>query len=198
MITEKINTLIRRLQFQIWYYRRPPWDTLLSPPELQTFIQYHPAGRALDLGCGTGTNLLTLAQAGWQVTGVDFAWRAVQIARRRLRDHGFRADVQLGDVTELNGIPGPFDLILDIGCYHNLSRRGRKVYQNKLDALLADNGTFLIYAHYKSELRAGNHGIDAEDEEQFGCFLRLIDKQIGEDRHRGASVWLTYQLERSS
>lgn len=30
-----------------------------------------PAGTALDVACGSGRNLLWLAQAGWQVTGVD-------------------------------------------------------------------------------------------------------------------------------
>ena len=34
-------------------------------------------GRALDLGCGTGGNALALAEAGWDVAGVDIAARAI-------------------------------------------------------------------------------------------------------------------------
>ncbi|HZD55845.1 MAG TPA: class I SAM-dependent methyltransferase, partial [Anaerolineales bacterium] len=69
--------ILRRIFFNLWYYREPPWDTGISPPELLAFIESHPAGQALDLGCGTGTNVITLARNGWQVTGVDFAPRAI-------------------------------------------------------------------------------------------------------------------------
>lgn len=35
-------------------------------------------GRALDLGCGTGANVIGLAQRGWEVTGVDWAKTAIE------------------------------------------------------------------------------------------------------------------------
>jgi methylase of polypeptide subunit release factors len=41
-----------------------------------------PAGRALDLGCGTGTDTIYLATHGWDVSGVDMTSRALAIARR--------------------------------------------------------------------------------------------------------------------
>ena len=66
--------MFRRIYFNLLYlFTRPPWDTGVSPPELYDFIENHEPGRAIDIGCGTGTNVITLAQAGWQVTGVDFA-----------------------------------------------------------------------------------------------------------------------------
>ena len=73
-----MQNLLRRLEFQYLYFHRPPWDTGMSPPELMEFIETHEPGRAIDIGCGTGTNVITLAKAGWQVTGVEFApssWR---------------------------------------------------------------------------------------------------------------------------
>jgi cyclopropane fatty-acyl-phospholipid synthase-like methyltransferase len=168
----------------------------VSPPELNRFIYLHPPGRALDLGCGSGTNVQTLAQAGWQVIGVDFAWRAVHIARRRLGRSGVQADIRLGDVTDLKKITGQFDLILDIGCYHNLHPQSRKAYQDNLSRLLATGGTFMLYAHYRTEGMSEDRGVSGLDEEQFCQYLRLINRKVGEDMNKKPSVWLTYQLEK--
>ena len=48
--------MMRKLFFE-WRYLvgRAPWDTGVSPPELLSFIDTHTAGRAIDLGCGTGS-----------------------------------------------------------------------------------------------------------------------------------------------
>lgn len=195
MAANKVKDLIRRLEYHLWYYRRPPWDTGLTPPELEEFVRQNRPGRALDLGCGSGTNMIHLVKAGWQVTGVDFAWRAVRLARRRLEQAGIQAEVLLGDVTDLGDVRGLFDLILDIGCYHSLPPERRSLYQRNVERLLADGGTFLLYAHCQRTGSHTGHGWGDEDEEQFGRILRLIHKQIGVEGHRGPSVWLTYQRE---
>lgn len=195
MAAKNLSDLFRRLEFHLWYYRRPPWDTGVTPPELQNFIRQNPPGRALDLGCGSGTNVISLARAGWQVTGVDFAWRAVRMARRRVEQADVQAEVQLGDVTDLSGIRGPFDLILDIGCYHNLRPEQRAAYQRNLRRLLADGGAFVLYTHCRREGSATHRGWSQVDEEQIGAFLRLIHKQTGQERQRGPSAWLTYRRE---
>lgn len=197
MAVSKIRNLIKRIRFQLWYFRDPPWDSGESPPELHQFISLQPPGRALDLGCGSGTNVQTLAQAGWRVTGIDFAWRAVRIARRRLGKSGYHADIRLGDVTDLKGITGPFNLVLDIGCYHNLNWQARRKYQNNLSRLLATGGTFMMYAHWRTEGMSEDRGITGLDEEQFGHYLRLINRKVSEDMNKRPSVWLTYQLEKN-
>lgn len=197
MTVDKLQDLIRRLRYHFWYYRRPPWNTGVTPPELEEFISQHPPGRALDLGCGSGTNLIRLAQAGWQVTGVDFAWRAVRLARKRLGQAGLRAEVLLGDVTDLRRVRGSFDLILDIGCYHSLPREKRSLYRQNVQRLLADGGTLLLYAHCRRSDRQEKHGWGAADEEQFARILRLIHRQTGQEGQRGPSIWLTYRRERS-
>lgn len=186
----------RWLEFNRWYLRRnrPPWDTGVSPPELYAFIAAHPPGRALDLGCGTGTNVVTLAQHGWQVTGVDFAIKAIAEARRKARAANVRADLRVGDVTRLNGVSGPFDLILDIGCFHGLPPAGQMAYAHNVKRLLAGDGTFLLYVMFKDDLRSGRSGVAESDLLRFRPELRLVARTDSVDTARGRpSAWLTYE-----
>ena len=106
---------VRRFFFGLRYFlSRPPWDTGVSPPELLDFLDASPPGRALDLGCGTGTNVSTLAQHGWTVVGVDFVPKAVRKGKRKVREAGVEAELRVGDVTQPLYLGLPFDLILDI------------------------------------------------------------------------------------
>jgi SAM-dependent methyltransferase len=139
--------MLRRLSFNLWYFGRPPWDSGISPPELLDFLGDHAPGRAIDLGCGTGTNVITLAQHGWQVTGIDFASRAIQIARRKIQRANIRAEVRVGDVTKLRDVLGPFDLGLDMGCFHGVE--DKVAYLNGLARLLATGGHWLMYGRLK-------------------------------------------------
>lgn len=134
--------------FGVWYWlpRRPPWDTGVTPPELERFVTSHPPGRALDLGCGTGTNVVYLARHGWDAAGVDFAGRAIAKARRRAREAGVAAEFRVGDVTRLGFLAGPFDLAVDIGCGHSLPVSDRVSYGAEVGRLVRPGGTFLLYA----------------------------------------------------
>lgn len=87
------------------------------------------AGRALDPGCGSGTNVIYLAQHGWKATGVDFSPVAIQQARQKAKDTPGATFIE-GDVSQLSrlGIDGPFDLVLDIGCFHGLPAHARQAY----------------------------------------------------------------------
>ena len=115
--------MLRKLYFNLLYlFSEPPWDTGISPPELLDFIEKHPSGRAIDIGCGTGTNVTTLAKAGWQIIGVDFAPHAIKLAKRKIKQAGIEAEILERSATDLHGITGPFDLALDIGCFHSIRR----------------------------------------------------------------------------
>lgn len=161
------------------YLGRPPWDTGVSPPELVRYLETANPSRALDLGCGTGTNLLTLADYGWEPVGVDLAWLSVWRARLKLKMAGVQAEVMQGDVAANPAIKikWNFHLVLDIGCYHSLGHTERADYRVNLQRWLVPGGTFLMYAHLRKEAE-DHHGIDVHDLDALGAFLQL---QWGKD-----------------
>ena len=181
---------LRRLFFNLWYLFKPPWDTGVSPPELMEFIGSHPAGRALDLGCGTGTNVITLAQHGWETTGVDFAGRAVRAARRKARQAEVDVDLRVGDVTKEGALAGPYDLVLDMGCFHSLPQEGRRRYAANVERLLAPEGTYMLYVFLKGEGDGPGPGVT--DAELAALPFRLTARQEGDERGRRPSAWLTF------
>jgi len=186
---------IRRwFTFNIWYYRRrkPPWDTGISPPELLEYIRKHPPGRALDLGCGTGTNVVTLAQHGWNVIGIDYAQRAIKIAKRKAQQADVSVDLRVGDITRLDKQIGSFDLVLDIGCYNSLSDSGKLDYIHNLNQLLVPGGTYLMYGFFKTQDKK-SPGLDREDLARLGNVLQFVKREDGTERENRQSVWMTYK-----
>ena len=185
-------SLFRRLFFNLWYFRQPPWDTGVSPPELMEFIEAHPPARALDLGCGTGTNAITLSQHGWKTMGIDFAPHAIQIARRKARDLEIKVEFRVENVTTLDTLAGPFDLVLDIGCFHSLSSRDKETYLKELFRLLAPGGTYLMYGFFKPRDGAGP-GLIEEDLDLLSTSLSLMRRRNGTERGLHPSAWFDYQ-----
>jgi len=186
--------MLRRLSFNLWYFRNPPWDSGISPPELLEFIQTHPSGKAIDLGCGTGTNVITLARAGWQVTGVDFAIPAIRMAKNKLKNTNIHANLLVGDVTKIGNMAESFDLALDLGCFHGLTQQGRQDYLTQLQRILAPNGFWLLYAFLSPGTPRSGRGLAEAEINLISTQLTLVSRRNGTDTGRGgASAWFLFQ-----
>jgi cyclopropane fatty-acyl-phospholipid synthase-like methyltransferase len=141
----------RRLSYAFAYRTgRTPWDTGITPPEVVELIEGAaalPPGRALDLGCGTGTNVAYLARHGWTAVGVDASRRAIDVAARATETLP-SATVVHGDVTKLGEllVEGPFDLVLDIGCFHSIARHRRDDYAAGVAERTAPGATLFMFA----------------------------------------------------
>ncbi|OSC38459.1 class I SAM-dependent methyltransferase [Mycobacterium decipiens] len=125
---------------------RPIWDTPV-PDEIRALADGPnalPPGKALDVGCGTSGNVAYLARHGWQATGVDFSAAAIKKAEATAAEVSGASFIE-GDVTKLTaqGITGPFDLIIDNGCYHTLPDDGKQALAREL-AAVAKPGALLV------------------------------------------------------
>jgi len=185
--------LFRWFSMNLRYFGKPPWDTGQSPPELIEFIQNHPTGRALDVGCGTGTNCLTLAEAGWHTTGVDIAWKALRKARTRFAERGLAGDFHAGSVVNFNARAGAFDLVLDIGCFHSLSSSAKTVYTGNIVRWLKPNGYFLIYGHRSCPKKPNQTWLTEQDIERFSDAFTLEYRKDSTDRWGRETIWLLFK-----
>ena len=141
------------------------WDTGITPPEIMAVLAELPAGKALDLGCGTGTNVRTLLEHGWEADGVDFVEQAIEMARNKLAAFPpERFGLYCGDVSQLDAIPtlrAPFDLAIDIGCGHSVPVGEQANYASGVAARLKTGGIFMLYVHFPHPDH--DHGLSPED-----------------------------------
>lgn len=187
-----------------WRYARghTPWDTGIVPPEVIALAGSLPPGRALDLGCGTGTSAIYLASRGWRVVGVDFVGPAIQMARRKARlaraqFPSMQLDFCRADVTRLDFLDGPFDLVLDVGCFHGLDEAGRGRYAAHLARLTRPGATFVVYAFAPRERAGQRIGVtEGQLRQQFAPAFTLVSATHGQDKGDGPpSAW--YYLQRN-
>ncbi|HEY8798234.1 MAG TPA: methyltransferase domain-containing protein [Candidatus Dormibacteraeota bacterium] len=127
-----------------------PWDSGVPSPELVWVVEGKDSlapGRALDLGCGTGTNCVYLAQRGWEATGVDFVPRAIGAARRKAAAARVSGRFVVGDATRLTelGVGVDYRLLLDLGCFHSIPDAGRDAYVSGATEVAQPGATMLLF-----------------------------------------------------
>ncbi|WP_406286099.1 class I SAM-dependent methyltransferase [Streptomyces sp. NBC_00209] len=182
------------------YYRdgAPPWDTGVTPPELVTLVEGSGApgpGRALELGCGTGTNAVYLARHGWRVTAVDLVDRAVRRARERAKAAGVDVDIFCGDATRLGevGAPGPYDLFFDLSCYCGIPAHRRDAYAAGLTERAASGARLLMFGYGPEVFDDPISGVTADELETRFTGWRLTDVTPGTNPF--PTFWFTLRRE---
>ncbi|MGH8216954.1 MAG: class I SAM-dependent methyltransferase [Steroidobacteraceae bacterium] len=126
-----------------------PWDTGEPDEHLVEFLRGSAArGRALDVGCGTGTNALWLARQGFAVLGIDVSSAAIEKARAKaagaagatVLDCRFATADFFRDALS----DGPFDFVFDRGCFHVFDEPAdRARFAERVASLLTRDGRWL-------------------------------------------------------
>jgi SAM-dependent methyltransferase len=178
-------SLVYRILYLVGF---TPWDTGTVPVELSELVEGSdamPPGRALDVGCGTGTQSVYLARLGWDVTGIDAVERPLRRARDRSAAEGVPVTWLHADATRLDetGLAPGFDLVLDRGCFHGLSEQQRLSYAAGVTALAANGATLLLMAFARNTVRVGPAGADQPEITEALASWRLVSAR----RDRGRS-----------
>ncbi len=113
-----------------------------------------PGAKVLDLGCGPGLYTQRLAQAGLNVTGVDFSASSIEYAKGRAKKERLDIRYILGDYLE-TGIGEGYDAVLLIYCDFGVldpTQRGQLL--RRIHAALRPGGCFVFDALNKNALCA--------------------------------------------
>lgn len=170
-----VSLLYRAMYGLRWY----PWeagvtrfgrdlDQLLTPPPRigRANYTYPTPGRALDIGCGRGHQAVVLARRGWDVTGIDIIKSPLESARERARRAHVDVDFRHADINDPTlDLGGPFDLILDVGCYHGIRHDLRRRYVKAVTRLAAPGASLLMFAYgrgYRGPLPNGTSRLGIE------------------------------------
>jgi len=179
-----------------------PWDSGVPAPELVAAVegeQRLPVGKALDLGCGTGTNCIYLAQHGWDATGVDFVPRAIRSAGQKASSAGVSPRFIVGDVTRLStlGLGSGFDLLFDLGCFHSIPDSGRDAYAKGATEVARPGATMLLFGFVRgaSPPRFGPRGLArGEVAERFASGWEMVSETPGRPMFGADAAW--YRMRR--
>jgi cyclopropane fatty-acyl-phospholipid synthase-like methyltransferase len=116
------------------------------------------------------------------------------LPNKKIRATGIRAELSVNDATKLRGINGPYDLALDIGCFHAIPKYSQSKYLRQLDRILSPNGFWLLYVFFKPSTAHSGPGIVEADMNLISSQLTLVARRDGlDDKRDRPSAWFLFQ-----
>ncbi len=94
----------------------------------------------LDLGCGSGKNLVALASRGADVLGIDISPHLVGLAQQRLDNAGKVASVRVATVYDTGISDESVDVVFAIAVLHHLEL---PIVREEIRRILRKNGRFI-------------------------------------------------------
>ncbi len=134
-----------------------PWELNRPDNNLAILIKEENISpcKALEIGCGTGSNAIWLAQNGFDVTGLDFSTLAIQKAKEKTREAGVEIQYAYSDFLKDNRGDASFGFAFDRGCFHSFDdEKDRSVFAGNVAKYLTGDGLwFSILGNADAEPR---------------------------------------------
>ena len=140
--TEASKVVLKPLErAQIDRYLDPPADTAYGLEYAFHLLGDVRGKTVLDLGCGTGENIVPLLERGARVIGIDISPDLIAIAQKRSSDANLEASVMVGSAYE-TGLPDEsVDVIFCMALIHHLDI---KLVRDEMLRVLRKGGAVIL------------------------------------------------------
>jgi SAM-dependent methyltransferase len=182
---------------------QPPWDTGEPEPLLVEFVTsggVAPAP-ALEIGAGTGTNAIWLAEHGFDVLGIDVSPLAIERADVKMEGRALRCRFAALDFLAAPPPGGPFHFAFDRGCFHVFDEPDeRQQFAAQVAAALAPGGLWLSMSgstegpprEVGPPRRSAREVVRAIEP-----VLEIVELRSAEFRDHGAKAWFCLSRKRT-
>lgn len=156
-----------------------PWDIGQPCPELAAQLSglaLKSGAKAIDLGCGTGSNTIYMAEHGLEATGVDSEPLAIERAQARAESSGVPARFLVDDLLGKTKTLGTgYQFLFDRGCYHYVRLIDAQAYLDTLERLTQPGSLLMVLAGSSEEPFPGGPPVvsEAEIREELGALFEL-------------------------
>jgi SAM-dependent methyltransferase len=179
-----------------------PWDTGQPEPRLIEFVTSGGIAPAptLEIGAGTGTNAIWLAERGFDVLGIDLSPLAVERARAKMKERALSCRFAALDFLAAPPPGGPFQFVFDRGCFHVFDEPDeRQRFAANVAAALAPGGLWLSMIGSSEGPRR-----DVGPPRRSACEvmlaiepeLEIVELRSTEFRDHGAKAWFCLSRRR--
>ena len=132
---------IRLVDIDLARYQNPPENTCYSLEYAFYLLGDAHDKLVLDLGCGSGEEVVPLRQRGARVIGIDISPDLIAIAEKRLRKYGLDADLRVGSAYETGLADGSVDVVFCMSLLHHLDL-GRA--RDEIRRILKPHGLLIV------------------------------------------------------
>ena len=179
-----------------------PWDTGQPEPLLIEFVTSGGIAPvpALEIGAGTGTNAVWLAEHGFDVLGIDLSPLAVERARAKMNERALSCRFAALDFLAAPPPGGPFQFVFDRGCFHVFDEPDeRRRFSAHVAAALAPGGLWLSMIG-STEGPRGDVGPPRRSAGEvilaIEPVLEIVELRSAEFRDHGAKAWFCLSRRR--
>ena len=184
-----------------------PWDHGLPDRNLTGVIESIPIVpcKVLDIGCGTGDNVIWLAQHGFMAAGCDLSSTAIKKAEEKAAAVGVECTFTVCDFLKdkVDGVP--VNLVIDRGCLHTIDKtKDRRRFAQYVAASLEEGGHWIVMTGNADEppREVGPPQLTAAELTAIveSCFeiLSLTSTTFDSDMEEPPMAWLCLLRKRAS
>jgi ubiquinone/menaquinone biosynthesis C-methylase UbiE len=141
---------------------RWPYDAVVSAIKRERIPIEGRVPRVLEMGCGTGNNLVFFCSEGFETYGLDISSTSLEVATHFLREYGYGANLDVSDLSALPFADDFFDVTIDRACFTHIAHSQLPSTVAEVKRVLVPGGTYFSFTLFGDQHPDKEAGIESE------------------------------------